>query len=246
MRNGCSIAVIIPALNEERAIAQVINEIPPWADRILVADNGSMDGTSTAAKQAGATVVYQPERGYGAACLAAIAKLDAPDIVVFVDGDLSDYPEDMDQLVDPIAAGSCDMVIASRAIGEREAGALTPQQLFGNWLATRLMRLIWGAKFTDLGPFRAIRYAALKQIGMRDRDYGWTVEMQIRAIEERLKYIEVPARYRRRIGESKVSGTVRGTVMAGYKILSLIGRHAVRHWLARKPSREKQRSSSTT
>ncbi len=246
MRNGCSIAVVIPALNEERAIAQVIKEIPSWADRIIVADNGSTDGTSAAAKQAGATVVYQPERGYGAACLAAIAELGATDIVVFVDGDLSDYPEDMDQLVDPIAAGRCDMVIASRAIGEREAGALTPQQLFGNWLATRLMRLIWGAKFTDLGPFRAIRNLALKQIGMRDRDYGWTVEMQIRAIEEGLTYIEVPARYRRRIGESKVSGTVRGTVMAGYKILSLIGRHAIRHWFSRGPTGEKHRSSSTT
>ena len=246
MRNACSIAVIIPALNEERAIAQVIKEIPSWVDRILVADNGSTDGTSAAAEQAGATVVYQPERGYGAACLAAIAELDATDIVVFVDGDLSDYPEDMALLVDPIAAGNCDMVIASRAIGEREAGALTPQQLFGNWLATRLMRLIWGAKFTDLGPFRAIRYTALTQIGMRDRDYGWTVEMQIRAIEEGLTYIEVPARYRRRIGQSKVSGTVRGTVMAGYKILSLIGRHAVRQWLARRQNGQKHRSSSTT
>lgn len=246
MRNGCSIAVVIPALNEEQAIAQVIKEVPSWVDRIVVADNGSTDGTSAAAQQAGATVVYQPERGYGAACLAAIDELDAIDIVVFVDGDLSDYPEDMDQLVDPIAAGSCDMVIASRSIGERETGALTPQQLFGNWLATRLMSLIWGAKFTDLGPFRAIRFSALKQIGMRDRDYGWTVEMQIRAIEEGLKYIEVPARYRRRIGESKVSGTVRGTVMAGYKILSLIGRHAIRHWFSRRPTGEKQRSRSTT
>ena len=230
MRNACSIAVIIPALNEEQAIAQVINETPVWVDQIVVADNGSIDTTAAMARQAGATVVYVPERGYGSACLAAIAELAAIDIVVFVDGDLSDYPEDMAQLVDPIAAGTCDMVIASRAIGEREVGALTPQQLFGNWLATRLMRFIWGAKFTDLGPFRAIRFAALKQLHMRDRNFGWTVEMQIRAIEEGLTFIEVPARYRRRIGQSKVSGTVKGTILAGYKILSLIGRHAIRHW----------------
>ena len=241
MRNTCSVAVIIPALNEEQAIAKVISEIPAWVDQILVADNGSTDATAAVARDAGATVVHQPERGYGAACLAAIAALGPVDVVAFVDGDLSDYPEDLAQLVDPIVAGQCDMVIASRAIGEREAGALTPQQLFGNWLATRLMRLIWGAKFTDLGPFRAIRYSALKQLDMRDRNYGWTVEMQVRAIEEGLSYTEVPARYRRRIGQSKVSGTVRGTVLAGYKILSLIGRHALRHWLARRRGANRQK-----
>ncbi len=239
MYSNCRVAVIIPALNEEQAIAQVISEIPAWVDQIVVADNGSTDATASVAKQAGATVVPEPERGYGAACLAAMAALNAVDIVVFVDGDLSDYPEDMLQLVNPIAASQCDMVIASRAIGERELGALTPQQLFGNWLATRLIDLIWGAKFTDLGPFRAIRHEALIQLNMRDRNYGWTVEMQIRAIEEGLTFIEVPARYRRRIGQSKVSGTVRGTILAGYKILSLIGRHAIRHWLKRR-SRKKR------
>ena len=233
MRSTSRIAVIIPALNEEKAIGQVISEIPSWVDQIIVADNGSIDTTAEMARLAGAQVVREPERGYGAACLAAIRVLEDVDIVVFVDGDLSDYPEDMAQLVDPITSTGMDLVIASRAIGKREAGSLTPQQLFGNWLATFLIRIVWRARFTDLGPFRAIKHDALKQLNMRDRNYGWTVEMQVRAIEEGLTYLEVPARYRRRIGQSKVSGTVRGTVMAGYKILSLIGRHALRHWLAK-------------
>ena len=231
MRNALRIAVIIPALNEDRAIGQVISEIPTWVDQIIVADNGSIDSTAEQARIAGAKVVLEPERGYGAACLAAIKALEDVDVVVFVDGDLSDYPEDMAQLVDPIVLRETDLVIASRAIGKREAGSLTLQQLFGNWLATSLMRIVWGARFTDLGPFRAIKHDALKKLNMRDRNYGWTVEMQVRATEEGLSYIEVPARYRRRIGQSKVSGTVKGTVMAGYKILSLIGRHALRHWL---------------
>ena len=176
----------------------------------------------------GATVVQQLERGYGAACLTGIATLGPVDIIVFVDGDYSDYPGDMADLVDPIAAGRTDFVIASRAIGTREPGALTPQQVFGNWLATTLIRLIWGARFSDLGPFRAISAPALSALAMADRNFGWTVEMQIKAAEHKLRWLEVPARYRRRIGVSKVSGTISGSLKAGAKILYIIGRHALR------------------
>jgi len=233
MRNGQRIGVVIPALNEERAIGLVIGEIPEWVDVVIVADNGSTDRTAAVASAAGATVVAEPRRGYGAACLAGIAGLPPVDIVAFIDGDHSDYAEDLATLVDPILSGEADFMLASRAIGAREAGSLTPQQLFGNWLATSLIRLFWRARFTDLGPFRAISRPALDKLAMADRDYGWTVEMQIKAAEHGLRHGEVPARYRRRIGVSKVSGTVKGTLMAGYKILSVIGRHALRRWLGR-------------
>ena len=227
MRQGKSIGVVIPALNEADAIGKVIAEIPAWVDRIVVADNGSTDGTGDVARTAGAMVVREAEPGYGAACLAGIATAGDVDILVFLDGDHSDYPGDMAELVDPIAAGTYDFVLGSRATGEREAGSLTPQQRFGNWLATFLMRLLWGVRYTDLGPFRAIARPALERLGMADRNYGWTVEMQIKAARAGLRIDEVPARYRRRIGVSKVSGTIKGTIMAGYKILSIIARHAL-------------------
>ncbi|MBI2422142.1 MAG: TIGR04283 family arsenosugar biosynthesis glycosyltransferase [Candidatus Hydrogenedentes bacterium] len=222
MREQHRIAVIIPALNEAASIAQVIAEIPPWADEIIVADNGSTDATASVAAAAGAKVVHESRRGYGSACLCAMAQLNNPDIVVFLDGDYSDYPGEMALLVDPILAGEVDLVIGSRMRGEHERGALTPQAAFGNGLATRLIRLFWGVTYTDLGPFRAIRYSTLLALGMRDPGYGWTVEMQIRAALQRVPATEVPVRYRKRIGISKVSGTVRGVLGAGYKILGTI------------------------
>ena len=227
MRSGLTVAVEIPALNEERAIGRVIAEIPAWVDRVIVADNGSTDRTAEIARGAGAVVVAEPEPGYGAACLAGLTQIRDADIVVFLDGDFSDHPEEMVGLVDPIAAGKAAMVIGSRVLGEREPGALTPQQRFGNWLATTLIRLIWGVRYTDLGPFRAIRASALRDLAMSDRTYGWTVEMQIKAAVAGLTALEVPVRYRRRIGVSKISGTLQGTVKAGWKILSIIGRFAL-------------------
>lgn len=230
MRQSQTIGVVIPALNEADAIGRVVGDIPAWVDRIVVADNGSKDGTGDVARKAGAIVVRETEPGYGAACLAGIAALGNVDVIVFLDGDYSDHPEDMADLVDPILSGEHDFVIGSRATGAREAGSLTPQQLFGNWLATTLIRQIWGASYTDLGPFRAIRATSLAALAMADRNYGWTVEMQIKAAEHKLRSHEVPVRYRCRIGVSKVSGTIKGSVKAGYKILSIIGRHAVRRY----------------
>lgn len=228
MRNGARIGVVIPARDEERAIGKVLAAIPDWVDVIVVADNGSRDATAEVARRAGARVVSEPEAGYGAACLAGIAALPAVDIVVFVDGDYSDYPEDMAGLTDPIVEDRADLVIASRLLDTHSAAALTPQQRYGNRLATGLMWLFWGAKFTDLGPFRAIRRGALSRLAMTDRDFGWTVEMQLKATEHGLACMEVPARYRARIGVSKISGTLSGTLRAGYKILLLIARHAMR------------------
>lgn len=228
MRSEKRIGVVIPALNEESAIAEVISGLPQWTDVVVVADNGSTDLTAQRAREAGAIVVAEPERGYGAACLRAIANLPPVDVIVFIDGDLSDDGSEMNKLVDPIVAGDCDLVIGSRRLGEREPGALSPQQIFGNWLATTLIRLIWGAHFTDLGPFRAIKAESLRALDMRDRDFGWTVEMQIKAAQKGLRTREVPVRYRNRIGASKISGTVSGVVRAGTKILYVIGRSALR------------------
>ncbi len=238
MRKGKRIGVVIPARNEEGAIGLVLADLPDWVDAVVVADNGSNDRTAAVARAAGAIVVYEPQPGYGAACLAGIAALPRVDIVVFADGDRSDYVEDMAAIVDPILidpklAGAADLVIGSRALGGREAGSMTVPQVFGNWLATRLIRLIWGVRYTDLGPFRAISRPALDRLGMADRTFGWTVEMQLKAIEKGLRVLEVPVRYRARIGVSKISGTVKGTILAGTKILSLIGRHAVRSWMGR-------------
>lgn len=223
------ISVIIPAYNEEKSIAHVIKAIPAGlAQEVIVVNNNSTDNTPAVAQAAGATVLHEPQPGYGNACLRGMAYLAAkpgnrqPDIVVFLDGDYSDYPEDMPQVVAPIVAGTADLVIGSRVLGQREAGALLPQQRFGNWLATRLLRLLYGVRYTDLGPFRAVRYSTLRQLGMRDRNYGWTVEMQARAARQKVRYAEVPVSYRKRIGVSKVSGTVKGSVLAGYKILLTI------------------------
>lgn len=236
MRNGAKIGVVIPARNEARAIPLVVAEIPAWVDVIMVADNDSTDGTPDIATAAGARVVSAPERGYGAACLAGLAALPPVDIVVFVDGDLSDYPGDMADLVDPIIGDVCDFVVGSRALGVCAPGSLTPQQRFGNWLAAWLIRWRWGVPITDLGPFRAIRRTTLDSLAMQDRTYGWTVEMQLKAIQHGVRLMEIPVRYRRRIGVSKVSGTVRGTVLAGVKILSLIARHAL--WSRTGPRRD--------
>nr|WKN39752.1 glycosyltransferase family 2 protein [Tunicatimonas sp. TK19036] len=216
--------VIIPAFNEQNSVGKVIQDIPKeWVTEIVVVNNNSNDNTVTVARNAGATVLEEPKQGYGNACLKGIAYIsqqtEKPDIVVFMDADYSDHPEELPQVIKPILEGKADMVIGSRALGERERGSMTPQQVFGNWLATKLLRWLYGAHFTDLGPFRAIRYEALMALGMKDRTYGWTVEMQLKAAKQKLRCTEVPVRYRQRIGLSKVSGTVKGTVMAGYKII---------------------------
>ena len=223
------IAVVIPARNEALALPHVLTAIPARVDHVIVADNGSTDGSAAVAQAHGARTVDVPRAGYGRACLAAIAdaeKLDA-DIIVFLDGDHSDYPEQMPLLFDPIIAGDADMVIGSRTRGHRTARALTPQQIFGNALACWLIAWIWGFRYTDLGPFRAIRASALRQLAMAEQTYGWTVEMQIRALQHRLRVIEVPVDYRARIGKSKVSGTVRGVILAAYHILAMITRAAL-------------------
>ena len=221
-----ALAVVIPARDEEDAIGKVLQDIPDIAQQIIVVDNGSADRTAEVARRLGAHVVDEPRRGYGQACLTGIAQLDCPDIVVFLDGDYSDYPEDMPALVSPIVSDRADMVIGSRVLGQREKGALLPQARFGNWLATFLIRLLFSVTFTDLGPFRALRYAALMRLEMQDRNFGWTAEMQVKAARLGLRTAEVPVRYRRRIGSSKITGTLSGTLRAGYKILWTIFRYA--------------------
>ena len=224
-----TIDVVIPALNEERALPYVLRDIPrPPVRRIVVADNGSTDGTAAVAVANGAEVVHELERGYGAACLKALAHLrnDPPEIVVFLDGDYSDHPQELPRLVTSIVEGDADFVVGSRATGKRERGALSLQQRVGNAIASSALRALYGARYTDLGPFRAIRWDVLEALEMRDRNYGWTVEMQIKAARHGVPYREVPVSYRPRIGISKVSGTVRGSVGAGVKILWLLGRYA--------------------
>jgi len=223
------IDVIIPAYNEEKSIPKVIAEIPALVRHIVVANNNSTDLTGEVAKTAGAEVVFEPQKGYGKACLTAMAWIKKqaiqPDIVVFLDGDYSDYPEEMKDLIQPILSGKADMVIGSRALGERESGSMTFPQVFGNWLATTMMRYMQGAKFTDLGPFRAIVWQKLLELNMIDQNFGWTIEMQIKAHKAGLRYTEVPVNYRKRIGISKVSGTVKGVFGAGYKIILTIFRY---------------------
>ncbi len=216
--------VIIPAYNEASSVEHVIRDIPrDMVREIVVCNNASTDRTGEVAKAAGATVVDQPRKGYGSACLAGIEHLRSkditPDIVVFLDADYSDHPDEMLLLVQPIASEDFDLVIGSRALGAMDDGAMMPQQIFGNWLATNLIKLFYGYHFTDLGPFRAIRYRQLIALNMKDPDFGWTVEMQVKAAKHKLKCTEVPVSYRQRIGKSKVSGTVRGTILAGHKIL---------------------------
>lgn len=224
------IAVIIPAFNEEDSIGLVLGDIPDTVQEIIVVDNASTDSTAQRAGESGATVLHEPRRGYGSACLKGLSYALAKnfDIIVFIDADYSDHPDELPLLVQPIIEDGCDMVIGSRATGIREPGSMTPQALFGNWLSTFLIKLIWGYRFTDLGPFRAITVDALRKIGMEDTNYGWTVEMQIKAARHRLKTTEIPVSYRRRIGVSKISGTLSGTIKAGWKILYTIAKYGLK------------------
>lgn len=220
------IKVIIPAYNEQDSIGKVVKDIPAFVDEIIVVNNHSSDTTAAVAANAGATVLDEPRAGYGYACLKGMEyiadKKDQPDIIVFLDGDYSDYPEELVKIIAPITDNDIDFVIGARVKNLREKGAMTAQQVFGNRLATFLMKLIYKSKFTDLGPFRAIKYEKLLQMQMTDKTYGWTVEMQLKALKQKMSYIEVPVRYRSRIGVSKVSGTVKGTIMAGIKIIGWI------------------------
>jgi glycosyltransferase involved in cell wall biosynthesis len=222
------VALIIPALDEEHAIGPLLDAIDRTLVRdLIVGDNGSRDGTGEVARGRGAEVVRVEERGYGAACAGALSRLaDDVDVVVFMDADGSDVPSEIVRLLEPIERGLADLVIGSRPLGTIERGALTPQQRFGNWLATRLIARIYGHRYTDLGPFRAIRRELLDRIGMRDRRYGWTVEMQVRALQLGARVVEVPVTYRRRIGKSKISGTVTGVVKAAWWILYTIFKYA--------------------
>ncbi|HKV13250.1 MAG TPA: glycosyltransferase family 2 protein [Thermoanaerobaculia bacterium] len=224
-----TIDVVIPALNEEASLPLVLADLPrPPVRRVVVADNGSQDGTVRVAREGGAEVVTAARRGYGSACLAGLDHLrqtGPPDVVVFVDADYSDHPGELPRLVAPILAGEADLVIGSRVLGEREPGALLPQARAGNLVACVLIRLFYGHRFTDLGPFRAIRWESLEKIGMSDPNFGWTAEMQVKALRHGLRATEVPVSYRRRVGVSKITGTVSGTIRAGYKILWTVARH---------------------
>lgn len=224
------IKVIIPAHNEEDSISKVIHEIPNNVDEIIVVNNNSSDLTEVNAKKAGATVLYESRKGYGYACLKGMDYIAnqgiKPDIIVFLDGDYSDYPAELTKLVKPIIEDDIDFVIGARVKHFREVNSMTPQQIFGNWLATTLMRLMFNGRFTDLGPFRAIKYQNLLGLGMVDKTYGWTIEMQLKSIKQKLTYIEVPVKYKKRIGTSKVSGTVKGTIFAGLKILGWIFKYS--------------------
>ncbi|HAI41823.1 MAG TPA: UDP-glucose--dolichyl-phosphate glucosyltransferase [Maribacter sp.] len=226
------IKVIIPAFNEADSIAHVINELPKTVSEIIVVNNNSTDDTVKNAKAAGATVLTENKKGYGFACLHGLdyvaKKSEQPDLIVFIDGDYSDYPEELDKVVAPILENDIDFVVGAREKSLREEGSMTPQQVFGNWLATFLMRLFFGAKFTDLGPFRAIKYEKLKELNMEDKTYGWTVEMQLKVLKKKMTYTEVPVRYKRRIGISKVSGTVKGSIFAGIKILGWIFKYSIK------------------
>ena len=222
--------VVIPALNEEASLPLVLAALPrPPVRRVVVADNGSTDDTARVAREGGAVVVDAPRRGYGSACLAGLGFLrrnGPPDVVVFVDADYSDHPDELPALVAPILAGQADLVIGSRVLGNRERGALLPQARAGNLVACWLIRLLYGHRYTDLGPFRAVRWEALERIGMTDPNFGWTAEMQVKALRHGLRVAEVPVSYRRRVGVSKITGTISGTVRAGYKILWTVLRYS--------------------
>jgi glycosyltransferase involved in cell wall biosynthesis len=218
--------VIIPAFNESQSIGKVIDDIPDLVSEIIVVDNASTDNTGTIAKEKGAIVLRENRKGYGYSCLKGInyikEKADKKDVIVFLDGDYSDYPGEIELLVSPIISSDVDLVIGSRVLGQRQKGSMLFQQIAGNWLATTLIKLFYNAHFTDLGPFRAITWDALELIDMKDKTFGWTVEMQVKAAKLNLKFIEIPVSYRKRIGVSKVSGTIKGTILAGYKILLTI------------------------
>ena len=216
-------SIIIPAYNEESSIGLVLDALPQEKlHEIIVVDNGSTDATARVAQEHGARVVKEPRKGYGSACLKGIDELDAPDIVVFIDGDFSDFPEEIVLLIRPIETGEKDFVLGSRMILPKSQSALLPQARYGNRLAVFLIKLFFKHEFTDLGPFRAIRYSSLMSIGMKDMDFGWTVEMQIKAVRNGLRIREVPVNYRKRIGISKITGTVLGTFRAGTKIIYTI------------------------
>ncbi len=225
-----NIFVIIPAFNEVNAVGLVVEAIPKnMVEEIIVVDNNSKDNTAAIAKKHGATVLFEPKGGYGYACLKGLEylknKATPPEIVVFMDADFSDFPEEMGNIIQPILDKKADLVIGSRDLGQRENGSMTIPQIFGNWLATKLIYLFYSVKFTDLGPFRAITWEALEAIKMTDKTYGWTVEMQVKVAKKGLKSVEVPVNYRNRIGVSKVSGTIKGTILAGYKIITTIFRY---------------------
>ena len=223
------IKVIIPASNEQESVSHVINDLPKIVDEIIVVDNNSNDNTAEVARLAGATVLSENRKGYGYACLKGIDYLknlkETPDIVVFLDGDYSDFPEELISLVTPIRDGKFDFVLGARVAEKRESGSMTPQQVFGNWLACFLMKILYGSSFTDLGPFRAIRWNTLIDLNMTDKTYGWTIEMQLKILRKKVSYQEVEVNYRQRIGVSKVSGTLKGTIFAGRKIIWWIFKH---------------------
>lgn len=227
-----NIKVIIPAFNEEGSIGKVIAEIPNIVSEIIVVNNNSTDGTAEVAKQAGATVLFEPKPGYGNACLKGMEYISRfnsaqlPDIIVFLDGDYSDYPSELTKIVAPIIEDNIDFVVGARVKELRETGSMTFPQRFGNGLATKLMKLYFNSKFTDLGPFRAIKYEKLLALNMQDKTYGWTVEMQLKVLKKKFTYIEIPVKYKNRIGVSKVSGTVKGAIFAGVKILSWIFKYS--------------------
>ncbi|MBL4625024.1 MAG: glycosyltransferase family 2 protein [Flavobacteriales bacterium] len=222
--------VVIPAYNEEASIPLVLKDIPDFVREVVVVNNNSTDSTAQVALNNGAVVLSEERQGYGSACLKGIEHIkekgEHPDILVFLDADYSDYPTEMDKVIKPIVEANVDMVIGSRALGDKEEGSMMPQQIIGNKIATTLMKLIYGVQFTDLGPFRAIKFDKLLEIGMRDKDYGWTVEMQIKAVKNKLSFCEVPVTYRKRVGVSKIAGTFKGTIMAGYKIIFTLFKYA--------------------
>lgn len=226
---GHNIKVIVPAHNEVGSIGLVVRAVPEMVDEIIVVNNNSSDATAEVAQKAGATVLFEEKKGYGHACLKGMdyftEKTDRPDIIVFMDGDYSDYPEELSKIIQPILECDIDFVIGTRKKHLREKGSMTVPQIFGNWLACFLMKLFFGSKFTDLGPFRAIKYEKLLQLKMEDKTYGWTVEMQLKVLKKKFSYVEIPVKYRNRIGVSKVSGTLKGAVMAGVKILGWIFRY---------------------
>ena len=220
------IYVIIPAFNESQSIGKVIGDIPKMVTEIIVVDNASTDNTSDIAREKGATTLKETRKGYGHSCLKGIdyikKKANKNDIIVFLDGDYSDFPGEIEMLISPIISSGFDMVLGSRVLGERQKGSMLFQQIAGNWLATKLIKLFFNAHFTDLGPFRAVTWDALERIDMKDKTFGWTVEMQVKAAKINLKFTEIPVSYRKRIGVSKISGTIKGTILAGYKILLTI------------------------
>lgn len=225
-----NVVIVIPAYNEENAVGKVVKALPSeWVREVIVINNNSNDQTAYVARNAGATVLDESLQGYGNACLCGLRYIaqmqEKPDIVAFIDADYSDYPEELPSILRPILEDKVDLVIGSRALGDRAKGAMMPQQLFGNWLATTLIRWLYKVNFTDLGPFRAIRYSALEKIDMQDKTYGWTVEMQVKAAKLKMTCLEVPVSYRVRVGKSKISGTLKGTILAGYKIITTIFKH---------------------